>query len=207
MVYVLYHINEVFDLIESHLGLELNIQTYLMYDFKEIILASLGVLIISFPVGTIIKRIKCKTLFTNTIIYSICLLIDSAINHSTKNKNIYDQIKARMITLFILALIPILGWIIFAVLATKWNFRISYDLELLKNGTNKIKSGDYDVSFDGLHTNVSKEIATNLNEVKNNINNIVDEKVKDEKSKIKLILDASYDLKNPLESIIENINY
>lgn len=185
--------------------LHLDLIDYKYYNFDLIIVSFICIYIIMCPVGSLIKHIKNNSFFTNTLLYNICLWIDSLVCYMTRYKIYKRQLSAKVITLFILALIPVIGWIMLLVLGFKWKNEIAYDMEILKNVSKKIKNGDYDVSITTLHSDVAIDTGMNLLEIKNEIDNIVEEKVRDEKIKVDMILNASFDLKNPLESILENV--
>ena len=178
---------------------------YRYYNFDLIIISFICIWLIMCPVGSLIKHIKNNSFFTNTLLYNICLWIDSLVNYITRYNNFKRQLSAKVIVLFILALIPVIGWIMLLVLGFKWKNEIAYDMEILKDVSKKIKNGDYDVSITKLHSDEAIDTGMNLIEIKNEIDNIVEEKVRDEKTKVDMILNASFDLKNPLESILENV--
>ncbi len=191
--------------ISNLIGYDITIPSYKYYNFNLIVLSFVCFYLIMCPIGSLTKHIKNKTFFKNTLLYNICLWIDKLVNHNTKYKTYRQKLGTRVITLFILAIIPVIGWIMILVLGMRWKNEVASDSEAIKEATRKIKNGDYDVTIDGLKSDVAIDTGMNLVEIKNNINNIVEEKVRDEKAKVEMILNASFDLKNPLESILENV--
>ena len=203
-IIVIHGSNSVINL--SIFNTNLFIGIYKYYNFDLVVASIICIYLISCPFGSLVKHIKNHTFFTNTLLYNICLWIDKFVNHITRYKIYKKQLSAKVITLFILALIPVIGWIMLLVLGFKWKNEVAYDIEILKEVSKKIKNGDYDVSINNLHSDPAIDTGMNLIEIKNEIDNIVEEKVRDEKAKVDMILNASFDLRNPLESILENVS-
>lgn len=197
---------DVINYLSDMFNANLFIGIYKYYNFDLIVASIICIYLISCPFGSLVKHIKNHTFFTNTLLYNICLWIDKLVNHITRYKIYKKQLSAKVITLFILALIPVIGWIMLLVLGFKWKNEVAYDIEILKEVSKKIKNGDYDVSINNLHSDPAIDTGMNLIEIKNEIDNIVEEKVRDEKAKVDMILNASFDLRNPLESILENVS-
>lgn len=153
----------------------------------------------------VIKHLKNHSLLKNTLIYDICSGIENVYKKIIDGKTFRKRMNVNLIILFTLTFIPIIGWGLAIILAMKWKHDLACDIEDLMIASNKLKEGTYEIDVDEIDDKDLFEIGNNLKEIKDNIDEVVLEKVKDEKEKIEIILNASYDLKNPLESIIENL--
>ncbi|MCQ2749774.1 MAG: HAMP domain-containing histidine kinase [Clostridia bacterium] len=73
----------------------------------------------------------------------------------------------------------------------------------MKFASSKVKNGEYDIDIEQIEDKDIYSIACDIAAISESIDDVVSNKVHDEKEKMKLVLNASHDLTNPLESIIE----
>ena len=112
-----------------------------------------------------------------------------------------------LVGIFILWTIPdlIFIYIILAFVGYKLLKSVISDLDNINKISDKIVSGDYNAKID-TDTKYFKTIANNFNEIAENLDKAVEDRVKSERFKAELITNVSHDLKTPLTSIINYSN-
>lgn len=179
--------------------------------------AVIGYISFVFFLETIIKRIKSRTLFRNTITYRILRWIKSLITSMTRNANMTVKLILIFIAFGILNIIgfslsisePIGIFILIAIwvyaFAKMHQWLVRY-IEI-KNAINEIYMGNTEVHLDEKRYKGSlNSMAIQVNDIAGGFSNAIQEKLKSERLKTELITNVSHDIKTPLTSIINYVD-
>lgn len=179
--------------------------------------AVIGYISFVFFLETIIKRIKSRTLFRNTITYRILRWIKSLITSMTRNANMTVKLILIFIAFGILNIIgfslsisePIGIFILIAIwvyaFAKMHQWLVRY-IEI-KNAINEIYMGNTEVHLDEKRYKGSlNSMAIQVNDIAGDLSNAIQEKLKSERLKTELITNVSHDIKTPLTSIINYVD-
>ena len=179
--------------------------------------AVIGYISFVFFLETIIKRIKSRTLFRNTITYRILRWIKSLITSMTRNANMTVKLILIFIAFGILNIIgfslsisePIGIFILIAIwvyaFAKMHQWLVRY-IEI-KNAINEIYMGNTEVHLDEKRYKGSlNSMAIQVNDIAGGLSNAIQEKLKSERLKTELITNVSHDIKTPLTSIITYVD-
>ena len=179
--------------------------------------AVIGYISFVFFLETIIKRIKSRTLFRNTITYRILRWIKSLITSMTRNANMTVKLILIFIAFGILNIIgfslsisePIGIFILIAIwvyaFAKMHQWLVRY-IEI-KNAINEIYMGNTEVHLDEKRYKGSlNSMAIQVNDIAGGLSNAIQEKLKSERLKTELITNVSHDIKTPVTSIINYVD-
>lgn len=99
-------------------------------------------------------------------------------------------------------------WLVEAVAVSAGVIHIALSLRRLQEGGRRLAEGDlnYKIDTEGLHLDFA-EHAENLNSIGNGMSKAVEERLKSERFKAELITNVSHDIKTPLTSIINYVDF
>ncbi len=164
---------------------------------------------------TIIKRIKSKTLFKNTVTYRIIRWISNVIKSMTRNASMTVKIILVVVTFIVLNVIcfSIKDTIGIILLIALWTYSFAKVHQWLvrymeiKNAINQIYMGNTEVHLDeNRYKGSLHDIAVQINDIAGGLSNAIQEKLKSERLKTELITNVSHDIKTPLTSIINYVD-
>ena len=169
-----------------------------------------------FFLETIIKRIKSKTLFRNTITYRILRWVKSLITSMVRNSNMTVKLILVVVGFgvlniigfslrreFIGIVILIATWIYGFIKIHQWLIRYSE----IKNAINQIYMGNTELHLDeNRYKGSLRNMAVEVNDIAGGLSNAIQEKLKSERLKTELITNVSHDIKTPLTSIINYVD-
>lgn len=175
---------------------------------------------------TLAKRIKVKTVFKNTAIYKLSVLIFKGVKAVFKFALFYfKKLPFAWKTLLVLAVLLFVEAIYMLLTIEYYNvvtyvFAFAFDLiisivvmyiavtlQIIKKGGDKIASGDITHKIDTRYMVLDfKEFSENLNGIGKGLEAAVNEKMKSEMFKTELITNVSHDIKTPLTSIINYVD-
>ena len=174
---------------------------------------------------TFAKRVKTGTLFKNTLIYKLVSVGFKVFKkvfkflgyHLRKIPFIWEVALSTAAILFFEGLFLafnlynveglISGFVFLNIILLSVIIYITVSLWRIKNGGEKIASGELDYKIDTKYMVLDfKDFAQTLNNINQSMNTVVDEKVKSERFKTELITNVSHDIKTPLTSIINYVD-
>lgn len=175
---------------------------------------------------TIVKRIKAKTFFKNTLTYKACKWFVKIVKKANSNMRMkWEQLTESMgivkklvlyiIAYFVIAIILLsvfqgfgalidfgLAVYIFYKIVQRINdfVKIEKHLKQMYEGNNKAKlnSSEFTQEF--------QNVVTYVNDISNGFENAIQEGIKSERLKTELITNVSHDIKTPLTSIINYVD-
>ncbi len=183
--------------------------------------------IIAISISSIIRRIKAKVFWKNTIVYRIYKLMEKVVDKTNKwsvqyweNKNeilrvtlyavSYLTVMFLVFVWFVSVSEPELGiigdflitvYVFFLILKRVNNFN------KIKKQLKKIYEGNTDEKLnEDEFTNEFKQVVKYINDISNGFERAVQEGVKSERLKTELITNVSHDIKTPLTSIINYVD-
>ncbi len=205
-----------------------NINSYYKLFLSVIITAYfVSYILIAVTVTTIVKRIKAKVLFKNTVIYALCELIEKMILSIKKAtdtfmaqigdiwKILIFSIIYAWFTIFILMYAYLrseieIGIIIDAILsifAIRALMKRTISFNKIKNALKNIYEGNNKERLNEDEMQKSfKDVARYINDISNGFENAVEAGIKSERLKTELITNVSHDIKTPLTSIINYVD-
>lgn len=170
---------------------------------------------------TIIKRIKAKVFFKNTIIYQLTAKLRKIFQYiyngfQTNSKMILQFIGISILTVILLLLtgtIYFFNAFWFFVLVGFWIYllirvcKIAKQYGYIQNTIKSIYEGKTDIVLEPEQfTGELKQVAIYLNDISGGLSNAIEESLKSERLKTELITNVSHDIKTPLTSIITYID-
>lgn len=168
---------------------------------------------------TIVRRIKAKVFWKNTLIYKFAKWIKRSTSNMLTDINTTGKLIVIFGAFYIIQLVLTIKFItdgaiyIFWLIAV-WGVTLKMLIDRL-NKTKKIKEkikNMYDGNKDSQPLNEeeyraeSKEVAHWLNDISGGLTNAIEEAMKSERLKTELITNVSHDIKTPLTSIINYVD-
>lgn len=172
-----------------------------------------------FGLYSLIRRIKAKTIFTNSVIYiagkkfsSICKIFIQHRNLTFITVVLFIAFTALNIVLLLLFAnnnnIIILGLLLVLYIGVGFALvKLSADLNFILQESKKIMDGDlnHHIPSENL-SGPFANLGNYINNISSGLSNAVEEKLKSERLKTELITNVSHDIKTPLTSIINYVD-
>ncbi|MBQ8281032.1 MAG: sensor histidine kinase [Lachnospiraceae bacterium] len=189
-------------------------------------LIAIGLLFLGFAASTAV-RVKCGTIFSNTLVYKITVGIINAcrkVSVAISNIGAYKKVALIFIGLDgVLTLIALflgfygidydymfIAFIIFVLVMLVLMFFeacVVYNVYLLQTSCNKIAEGDFEHKADKKYTlKLFGGVVESINNISDGMDRALKDKIKSEHFKTELITNVSHDIKTPLTSIITYVN-
>ncbi|MDF2606898.1 MAG: histidine kinase [Bacillales bacterium] len=155
---------------------------------------------------SLIKHYKNKTLLRNTIIFNIINVIVKFV------RNVYNSGNVGVKTVLVVIGYPILiamTFFMFPVtigIAAWFAYNKIKSFNAIKEGVERIKSGDINHIIEIEGKGQFKQMAENINGITEGLKNAVDNELKSERMKTELITNVSHDIRTPLTSIITYVD-
>lgn len=169
---------------------------------------------------SLVRRIKAKTLYTNSLIYRINKHLHQKTKEFFKHHNITYRV-----AIFLLVFIGIQAFGVFVyrstydelllliLIALSYLYlvvmlmRVAIDLGIILDGIKKMQEGDMNLKLptEKLCSSVS-ELGEYINNISDGLSVAVEERTKSERFKAELITNVSHDIKTPLTSIINYVD-
>ncbi|RHR21173.1 sensor histidine kinase [Clostridium sp. AF19-22AC] len=161
---------------------------------------------------SLVRRIKAKTLWSNSLLRRVCRFL----------KEMWRNRSVTFKAVLLLAVFILLHWFAMAMNDGGWFFMMMLASEAvalyfvvksaiaksqIKKGIKEIASGnvDYQIPLDRLRGE-NLDIAERVNDIGNGLQRAVEEGMKSERLKTDLITNVSHDIKTPLTSIINYVD-
>lgn len=184
-----------------------------------IVIACLGVLCISLAFSffyySLVRRIKARTLWKNSLLRRLYKWIKVSLLHIYDNAAVVLRVWVPfcvfiLINVLLIGLFEVQGVVIAGiidVLIGVFLYKSAQDRQRILRGIEKINSGDMEHQIDetGLHGD-NLILANAVNGIGESIRTAVATSMKDERMKADLITNVSHDIKTPLTSIINYVD-
>ncbi len=171
-----------------------------------------GILLFEEILITTAVRIKAHAFWKTTLLYRLCNAVKVMAESAEKHVSLYFLIGGFEIILTSLELMVlaydsadtvILAFVLYKLVAVPIVFWLAMQYLRLKNGAERIASGNFEKSVDdSFMLPGMKKFASDLNSVSIGIQQAVTERTKSERMKAELITNVSHDIKTPLTSVI-----
>ncbi|MGM0380045.1 MAG: sensor histidine kinase [Bacillota bacterium] len=168
---------------EGLINTTLKNDTKMYFYYITVVISTFGLMLIL----SLVRHLKNKTFFKNTISYSIISKIFSLIKRLCFN--LYDILKT-----------------LFNVKAFGYKVIRLSDLNEIKKGSKKIREGNLDYKINVKNKGVLKDLSKEINMIAQGLKKAVNNEVKSQKMKTELITNVSHDIRTPLTSIITYID-
>lgn len=167
-------------------------------------------------IGTFVYLIKRKLMYKTSLIHCICRAIKTSFTVLLKGINALN-VYSKIIFLLVIATVVeyiffamaysqnvlMFGWFLIKTIEVFIMIRVARSYERLQNGIEEVCVGNtkYCIDTEGMTFNLKKSSEA-INGLSEELTRIIDQSVKDERTKAELITNVSHDIKTPLTSII-----
>jgi Signal transduction histidine kinase len=180
--------------------------------------------------ATTAVRAKKHTLFRNTVIWRLCVLVGKFLSfvwhgfgklfymmpQTVKTALLFPVILLADLILIVLCfaaynegfiLFMLFLFIVLNITTYYFTIRKSYELNLLRRGSEQLSGGKIDYKFnEQKYHGEAQKISQNLNRLSEGLSAAVEQRSKSERMKAELITNVSHDLKTPITSIINYVD-
>lgn len=185
-------------------------------------LVVIGLVLLEFVLSTAV-RLKKGTLFSNTVCYKVFSGISNG-GRKIKEavKNVYAYKKVAGVFLGFDAVLCLFAWargfysgevvllLLFAAVMfafVLFQVCVVYNIYLLQTACDRLASGDFDYKIENKYIlKYFHGMAESINNIRNGMNQALQDSIKSEHFKTELITNVSHDIKTPLTSIISYVN-
>lgn len=171
---------------------------------------------------SLVRRIKAKTLYTNSILALLMGRMQGMANQGTLNRKVTLTMAAVLglwILLEYITIVEVEQWnmgevvllqclmIGIGLLVFAYVNRVVRKLSIIIEGVKRIRGGDlnYQIPTDGKEDHLNR-LAQDINSLSDGLGNAVDDMLRSERLKTELISNVSHDIKTPLTSIITYVD-
>ena len=202
----------------------LSIMNYVELLLVVCLVALVFALIITGTILVFAIQVKAGGWWRNTVIFRVCALVKKGIKILFKifgNVNLVWKtgltILAAVLINLIIVIIAInsygsgtviIPWVIGAVITAASVLYVALCMKRLQEGGERLAEGDmgYKIDTKGMFLDLKKH-AENLNDISNGMAKAVDERLRSERFKTELITNVSHDIKTPITSIINYVDF
>lgn len=202
----------------------LSIMNYVELLLVVCLVALVFALIITGTILVFAIQVKAGGWWRNTVIFRVCALVKKGIKILFKifgNVNLVWKtglaILAAVLINLIIVIIAInsygsgaviIPWVIGAVITAASVLYVALCMKRLQEGGERLAEGDmgYKIDTKGMFLDLKKH-AENLNDIGNGMAKAVDERLRSERFKTELITNVSHDIKTPITSIINYVDF
>ncbi len=202
----------------------LSIMNYVELLLVVCLVALVFALIITGTILVFAIQVKAGGWWRSTVIFRVCALVKKGIKILFKifgNVNLVWKtglaILAAVLINLIIVIIAInsygsgaviIPWVIGAVITAASVLYVALCMKRLQEGGERLAEGDmgYKIDTKGMFLDLKKH-AENLNDIGNGMAKAVDERLRSERFKTELITNVSHDIKTPITSIINYVDF
>ena len=174
---------------------------------KVIVPATIPIAILGFLlVLSLVKQLKNRTFFTNTLIYKIIHKVVQFVGEVYRSGNVGVKTVLLVIGYPLLVAATFFMFPITLGIAAWFAFKRVKRFTAIQEGVERIKEGDILHTIDVTGKGEFAKLASNINSITDGLKTAVNSELKSERLKTELITNVSHDIRTPLTSIITYVD-
>ncbi|MEH7272512.1 HAMP domain-containing sensor histidine kinase [Neobacillus vireti] len=174
---------------------------------KVIVPVTLPIAILGFLlVLSLVKQLKNRTFFTNTLIYTIIHKVVQFIGEVYRSGNVGVKTVLLVIGYPLLVAATFFMFPVTLGIAAWFAFKRVKKFTAIQEGVERIKDGDIQHTIDVDGKGEFAKLASNINSITDGLKAAVNSELKSERLKTELITNVSHDIRTPLTSIITYVD-